>query len=170
MPPPYTGRMAEMVRVGSGAGFSMDRIDPAVELAERGALDYLVFECLAERTIALGTLARLRDPRRGYDPLLEARWRAVLPACRQRGIRVVTDMGAANPRAAAERTLELANELELAGLRVGLVTGDDVLDVVRDQDLPLMEGGHSAGLGERLVAANAYLGAEPVVEALAQGA
>lgn len=166
----YTGRMADLVRIGSGAGFSGDRIDPAVELAEQGEIDYLVFECLAERTIALGQLARLRDPRLGYDPLLEARWRAVLPACRRRGIPVITDMGAANPTAAATRTLELAAELGLAGLRVGLVSGDDVLDRVRDLDLPLLDGGRLPDIRDRLVSANAYLGAEPVAEALRQGA
>ncbi|TXM88589.1 DUF1446 domain-containing protein, partial [Methylobacterium sp. WL122] len=66
------------VRLGAGAGYAGDRIEPAVELAERGAIDYLVFEGLAERTIALAQQATLRDPGGGYDPLLEARMRAVL--------------------------------------------------------------------------------------------
>ncbi|CAN0374188.1 unnamed protein product [Phaeothamnion confervicola] len=68
------------IRVGTGAGFSDDRIEPAAELAERGKLDYLVFECLAERTIARENLARLKDPERGYTPYLVERFQAVLPA------------------------------------------------------------------------------------------
>ncbi|MBN8900103.1 MAG: acyclic terpene utilization AtuA family protein, partial [Rhodospirillales bacterium] len=82
------------VRIGSGAGYAGDRIEPAVELAERGDIAYLGFECLAERTIALAQQARLADPEGGYDPLLEARMRAVLPACARRRIRIVTNMGA----------------------------------------------------------------------------
>ena len=69
------------VRIGAGAGYSGDRIEPAVELAEKGGIQYLVFECLAERTIALAQQARMKDPNAGYDPLLAARMKAVLPAC-----------------------------------------------------------------------------------------
>jgi hypothetical protein len=96
------------IRIGSGAGYSGDRIEPAIELVEKGEIDYLVFECLAERTIALAQQARLKDPRAGYDPLLAARMRAVLPSCHAKNIRIVTNMGAANPVAAAEATRDIA--------------------------------------------------------------
>ncbi|MEE7462358.1 MULTISPECIES: acyclic terpene utilization AtuA family protein [Methylobacterium] len=159
------------VRLGAGAGYAGDRIEPAVELAERGDLDYLVFECLAERTIALAQQAKLRDPEGGYDPLLEARLRAVLGPCRARGIRIVTNMGAANPVAAARKAGALAREMGLAGLRIAAVTGDDLLDAVRAGDFVLEESGEPvAGLGNRVVSANAYLGAAPIVAALADGA
>lgn len=159
------------VRLGAGAGYAGDRIEPAVELAERGEIDYLVFECLAERTIALAQQARMRDPVSGYDPLLDARMRAVLAPCRRRGIRIVTNMGAANPVAAAERTQTIAREMGLSGLRIAAVTGDDVLDAVREGDFPLEEtGGRVSDLGNRIVSANAYLGVAPIVEALAAGA
>ncbi|SFE96580.1 acyclic terpene utilization AtuA family protein [Methylobacterium sp. 13MFTsu3.1M2] len=159
------------VRLGAGAGYAGDRIEPAVELAERGDLDYLVFECLAERTIALAQQAKLRDPEGGYDPLLEARLRAVLGPCRARGIRIVTNMGAANPVAAARKAGALARELGLAGLRIAAVTGDDLLDAVRAGDFVLEESSEPvAGLGNRVVSANAYLGAAPIVAALADGA
>jgi hypothetical protein len=159
------------VRIGSGAGYSGDRIEPAVELAEKGDIQYLGFECLAERTIALAQQERLRDPARGYDPLLEERMRAVLPVCRGNGIRVITNMGAANPVAAARKAAEVARSLGLAGLKIAAVTGDDVLDVCRAHDLPLLEiDGTVAGLGNRLVSANAYLGAAPIARALAEGA
>ena len=67
------------IRIGSGAGYSGDRIEPAVELAEKGEIQYLVFECLGERTVALAQQARMKNPEGGYDPLLEERFRAVLP-------------------------------------------------------------------------------------------
>ena len=159
------------LRIGSGAGYSGDRIEPAVELAEHGALDYLVFECLAERTIALAQQERQRDPASGFDPLLRQRMRAVLPACRARGVRIITNMGAANPLAAARATAALATELGLAGLRIAAVTGDDVTDAIRGADLPLMERtGRTGDLGVRIISANAYLGAGPIVQALAGGA
>jgi hypothetical protein len=159
------------VRIGSGAGYSGDRIEPAVELAEYGALDYLVFECLAERTIALAQQERQRDPAAGFDPLLRQRMRAVLPACLTRGVRIITNMGAANPLAAAHATAEVASELGLAGLRIAAITGDDVVDVIRGADLPLIERkGRTGDLGDRMLSANAYLGAGPIVEALGGGA
>ncbi len=118
------------VRIGAGAGYSGDRIEPAVELAEHGQLDYLVFECLAERTIAIAQQARRKDPALGYDPLLDARMHAVLPVAAPKGVRIVSNMGAANPRAAARRTARIAQSLGFAKLKVAAVEGDDVLDVV----------------------------------------
>jgi hypothetical protein len=159
------------IRIGCGAGYAGDRIEPAVELAERGTLDYLVFECLAERTIALAQQERRRDPSLGYDPMLAQRVRAVLGACARRGVRVITNSGAANPLAGAEVVRAVARELGLAGLRVAAVVGDDVYDGVRESDLRLDETGDTvASLGRRALSANAYLGAEPIVEALAGGA
>ena len=158
------------IRIGGGAGYSGDRIEPAIELAEQGELDYLVFECLAERTIALAQRARLANPAAGYDPLLEERMRAVLPLCAAKGIRIVTNMGAANPLAAAARIREIARSLDLPGFRVAAVLGDDVTDILRRGNY-MDEAGLPLGrLGERLLSANAYLGARPLVDALGQGA
>ncbi|CAL8980704.1 hypothetical protein RHODGE_RHODGE_00190 [Rhodoplanes serenus] len=159
------------IRIGAGAGYSGDRIEPAVELAEKGDIDYLVFECLAERTIALAQQAKMKNPAAGYDPLLAARMTAVLPICRAKGIKIVTNMGAANPEAAAEKTVEIARKLGLAGLKVAAVTGDDVVAAIRETPRRLEETGASTtDLGNRLVSANAYVGAAPIVEALAKGA
>jgi len=159
------------LRIGGGAGYSGDRIEPAVELAAKGGIDYLVFECLAERTIAIAQQAKLRDPAAGYDPLLEARMRAVLPLCARNRIRIVTNMGAANPRAAAAKTCAIARELGLPGLRIAAVEGDDVLDVLLAGDYRIEDNGQPvASLGKRIVSANAYLGAQPLVQALAAGA
>jgi hypothetical protein len=159
------------VRLGAGAGYSGDRIEPAVELAQYGALDYLIFECLAERTIAIAQQARRLDPELGYDPLLEARMRAVLPIATKNGVRIISNMGAANPRAAALKTAQIARELGLSGLKIAAVTGDDVLDVVRQGNFRFEESGESvASIDTRIVSANAYLGAAAIVEALANGA
>ncbi|MDY7067821.1 hypothetical protein PsexTeo8_43140 [Pseudomonas extremaustralis] len=156
------------LRIGSGAGYSGDRIEPAVELAEQGDLDYLVFECLAERTIALAQQARISDPSGGYDPLLSERMRRVLPFVggRQgrRRLRVITNMGAANPSAAAVEVRRIAGELGLT-LKVVAVVGDDVLDVLRPEQV--LDNGQTLGsLGERLISANAYLGVDGILEAL----
>jgi hypothetical protein len=166
-----TASPSRVVRIGAGAGYSGDRIEPVVELATHGALDYLVFECLAERTIALAQQARRIDPESGYDPLLEARMQAVLPVARRNGVRIVSNMGAANPLAAARKTASIAKALGLGGLKVAAVTGDDVLDVVRRGDCHFEESGEAvAGFDERIVSANAYLGAAPIVAALEAGA
>jgi hypothetical protein len=157
--------------LGSGAGYSGDRIEPAVELAEHGNIDYLVFECLAERTIALAQQAKLKDPNGGFDPLLEARMRAALPVCASKGIRIITNMGAANPIAAARKTAAIAAELGLRGLKIAAVTGDDVLEVVLKGPYRLEEtGGTVADLGDGIISANAYLGVAPIRDALAAGA
>lgn len=159
------------IRIGSGAGYSGDRIEPAIELAERGGLHYLGFECLAERTIALAQGAKLRDPSSGFDPLLTARMEAVLRPCAEQGIRIITNMGAANPLAAAKATAEIARRLGLGGLRVAAVTGDDVLDEVRQGDYALLERpGTVASLGHSIRSANVYLGIAPIVQALRGGA
>ena len=159
------------VRIGSGAGYSGDRIEPAVELAERGGIRYLVFECLAERTIAIAQQARMKDPGAGFDPLLAARMEACLPACRKNGVKIVTSMGAANPPAGARTIRDVARRLGIGGLKIAAVTGDDVLEAIRAHDPVLLETGERVSrLGDRLVAANAYLGAGPVVEALENGA
>jgi hypothetical protein len=163
--------MMRTIRIGSGAGYSGDRIEPAVELAEKGDIDYLVFECLGERTVALAQQARLKNPDSGYDPLLEERMRAVLPLCAAKGIKIVTNMGAANPEAAAKKTAEIVRTLGLSSLKIAAIVGDDVLDACKQGDLPILEfAGSIKQLGNRIVSANAYLGAEPMAEALSAGA
>lgn len=161
--------MRHGIRIGSGAGFAGDRIDPAVALAERGKLDYLVFECLAERTIALAVRAKRDNPDAGYDPLLEERLSAVLPAAAANKTTIISNMGAANPVAAARATAAIARKLGLGPLRIAAITGDDVLADI-SPDSPLVEGGTVAEWPGELIAANAYLGTEPLVQALGKGA
>src|SRR3979490_2700315 len=126
--------MMRTIRIGSGAGYSGDRVEPAGELAEKGDIHYLVFECLGERTVALAQQARMKNPDSGYDPLLEERMRAVLPVCAPAGLKIVTNMGAANPVAAARKTAEIARSLGLSSLKIAAVLGDDVLDACKGGD------------------------------------
>ena len=150
------------IRIGAGAGFAGDRIDPAIDLAREGQLDYLVFECLAERTIALAQLAKRQNLSPGFDPMLRMRMEAVLPFCVANRTRMITNMGAANPEAAARETISIARSLGLSGIRVAWVSGDDVMHLLADHS--------SQDPREHLVSANAYLGIEPIVDCLRGGA
>ena len=113
------------LRIGAGAGFAGDRIAPARDLAERGRLDYIAFECLAERTLAYGHLQRAADPDKGFHPLLDKRLGAVLAACVANGTTIITNMGVANPRAAGRAAQALAQRMGLK-IRIAVVTGDDI--------------------------------------------
>lgn len=165
-------RPADLLRIGAGASFADDRIPPAVDLAERGELDYLVFECLAERTIARENLTRAKNPEKGYTPRLADRMRAVLPACVRNKVRVVANMGAANPVAAAQVVLGLAADVGASGIGCAVLLGDDVSEVVhRMPQLRLMESGRPVeDLLPRMASANAYLGADAICRALQTGA
>lgn len=163
------------VHIGCGAGFSGDRFDAGVAVAATlaGAQGerFLIYEVLAERTLAIAQKLRREDPAKGYSPYLDAYLSPVLSDCHRHGIRIVTNMGAANPPGAARRVQELAGELGVKGLKVAAVTGDDLLATMSDAEIraqPVIEG---LKLGSRaIVAANAYLGAQPIVRALATGA
>lgn len=161
-----------LLRIGAGAGFADDRVEPAAALAEAGAVDYLVFECLAERTVARENLARQKDAERGYTPRLLERMDAVLPHCLRHGIRIVTNMGAANPAAAARAVRRRASGQGLGDVSCAVVEGDDVAEQIRrDPGLVLLESGDPAeSILPRMVSANAYLGADVIVRALATGA
>jgi len=162
----------DTIRVGAGAGTSDDRMLPALELAERGDIDYLVFECLAERTVSRENLARSKDPNLGYSPSLHARLRMVLPTCIKKGIRIVSNMGAANPVGGARAARKEAADLGLGHVPVAVVLGDDVSSIVKHKpELTLIENGEPLeSILPKMISANAYLGADVVREALDTGA
>jgi Acyclic terpene utilisation family protein AtuA len=161
---------SDVVRLGTGAGFSADRLDPAVDLVAQGGLDAIVFECIGERTLAFGHRDRMADPEAGYNPLLERRLRAVLPLCVEHGTRLITNMGVANPLAAASKTAEVARALGLRGLKIAALEGDDVSAAI-GEDTPLPESGITVReVGRPMVGANAYLGADAILPALEAGA
>src|SRR6187397_2596483 len=160
--------MRTSLRIGGGAGFAGDRLDAAVELARHGELDYLVLECLAERTIALAQLRRRRDPAAGYDTRLVERVESLLPILASNRVRLVSNFGAANPLAAADAIVDVARRMRIP-VKVAAVTGDDVLDAL-DPQAPAMESGAPLASHGPIVSANAYLGADAMLPALSSGA
>lgn len=160
------------IRIGSGAGYAGDRIEPAMELIEKGNLDYIIFECLAERTVAIGQQDKEKDPEKGYNQLLEYRMRKVLPLLAENHVKMITNMGAANPKEAAKKTKEIAEELGITGLKIACVTGDDMtnqLDQYMDHEV-LENGKKLEEMKESLISANVYMGSEGIQEALNRGA
>ncbi|WP_299983571.1 acyclic terpene utilization AtuA family protein [Desulfobacula sp.] len=159
------------IRIGGGAGFSGDRVDSAVELAAKSELDYIVLECLAERTVALGNMIKIREPGKGYSETLSARIRTLLPVCLPKGVRIISNMGSANPLAAGKRTYEIARELGFPEMQVAVVLGDDVLDIIKNKpELILLESGKTLeSILPRIISANAYMGADAIVPALETG-
>lgn len=166
----------DVFHVGNGAGFSGDRVDapgPVVDtLIASGRPAALFFEVLGERTVALAQLERRGDPSRGYEPMLERLLDPVLAPCARHGIAILGNFGGANPPAAAAMLARMALRHGMPDLRIAIVEGDDVRDTLDLDRLDVHEADASiAAIGaDNLVAANAYLGATPLVEALAQGA
>ena len=161
------------IRIGCGAGgCTYERMEPALELLHKGNLDYIVFECLAERTIANAQKEKLHVPSKGYNPMLEERMRAVLPVALRNGVKIISNMGAANTPCAVEKILEIAGGLSLSGFKAAMVEGDDILpDIGAYLDTPLYGKTQKLlELGGTIVAANAYLSGDPIKEALGNGA
>ncbi|RYF08203.1 MAG: DUF1446 domain-containing protein [Comamonadaceae bacterium] len=158
--------------VGCAAGFSGDRTDaaaPVVQaLIDSGQPAVLIFETLAERTLALAQLARRTQPDAGYEPLLDDLLRPVLAQCLQHGVRIVSNFGAANPMGAARRIQQLAAELGARRPRVAVVHGDDLSGQFYRPMLAQALG--AAMPTEPIVSANAYIGAQPIAQALRDGA
>lgn len=160
-----------MLRMGAGSGFSSDRLQPAIDLARDGALDWLVFETIGERTLAFGHRDRKLDPAKGYNPQLAKRMRGVLQACRDNRTRVMTNMGVANVPAAAQVVIDVARELGLKGLKVAAVLGDEVTELMAPETELFDYGGRRlADVGRPLVGANAYLGIDAILPAVRSGA
>jgi Acyclic terpene utilisation family protein AtuA len=160
------------IRIGSGAGYAGDRVEPAVALIEHGDLDYIIFECLAERTIAIAQQEKLRDPEAGYNGLLPYRMERVIPAIKNRRPRIVSNMGAANPIGAARKILEIARNHGLSKLKIAAITGDDVVDRLdKFVHLETLETHTTLStLRDKVISANAYTGARKITEALGAGA
>jgi hypothetical protein len=160
--------MKNKIRIGCGAGFSGDRLEPAVILAEKGELDYLVLECLAERTIALAQKRKAIDPEKGYDPLLKKRMELLLPIIKEKNICLITNMGAANPTAALKEVIEIAKNKALS-IKVAAVLGDDVYELLTGNEIAIETNRPLKDSGQ-LISANAYLGSDAILAALQTGA
>jgi hypothetical protein len=169
------GLMDAKVFIGSAAGFAGDRSDagvPVVEaLAAHSGPRFLMYETLAERTLALCQLERRKDPARGYSPALERMLTPVLAQCLAAGITIVGNFGAANPPAAARRIAGIAQSLGLPVPRIAIVEGDDLSGRLSASELARREtDGKILAQARDIISANLYLGAQPIARAFDQGA
>lgn len=165
--------MKDVLRLGAGSGFWGDAQDPAVELLEKGELDYLCFDYLAELTMALLQRQKMKNSDAGYIPDAVQCMNALLPQARERGTRLISNGGGVNIRAAAQRIVENARKDGLAGARIALVEGDDLLgklDSLTSSNVPLtnMDTGDEdfSAIRSRVVSANVYTDSSGIVESL----
>ena len=169
--------MKEKIRIASGQGFWGDMLDAPVRQVEGGPIDYMMLDYLAEVTMSIMQKQRARDPLAGYARDFVPLMRQILPACVERNIRITANAGGVNVEGCAAAVRDVARELGLGGkLRIGIVTGDDIMDrlddlLARDIELRNMDTGEPLStVRDRIQSANAYLGAWPMVEALNRGA
>jgi hypothetical protein len=168
--------MKEKIRIASGQGFWGDLPRAPYDQVTKGPVDYLMMDYLAEVTMSIMQKQKRKDPALGYAKDLVPLMEQLLPVIAARGIRVITNGGGVNPTACRDALFTAARKIGIKHLRIGVVTGDDILD--RLQDLVLkgisltnMETGERIqGVIERVMSANVYFGAWPIVEALGQGA
>jgi hypothetical protein len=169
--------MKEKLRIAAGQGFWGDLPDAPVRQVEGGQIDYLMLDYLAEVTMSIMQKQRARDPSSGYARDFVPLMKQILPACVERNIKVIANAGGVNVEGCAAAVREVANSLGLNGkLKIGIVTGDNILDHIDDLlargiELSNMDTGQPlATVRDRIQSANAYLGAAPIVEALHRGA
>ena len=164
--------MKKSIRIGAGAAWWGDRVEPAKLNAERGELDYMCFETMAEATVSAAQVRARRDPSfEGYDTYLDDRMQAVLPACMKNGTRIISNQGWINPDAAAKRIVHWLQKLGHKGVKVASINGSLITDRVLSLTQKIMENGQpTSTLAPNLISAEAYLGAEPIAQALAAGA
>ncbi len=177
MSAPVAAASPKSVRLGAGSGFWGDALDPAMEVLDKGRVDYLCFDFLAELTMALLQRQRQKNPQAGYIPDAVQAMKAMMPMARERGTCLISNGGGVNPRSGAQRIVEDARALGLHGTKVALVEGDDLLDRIDEllaSGLPLahMETGDTdfARVRDRVVAANVYTDCSGIVEGLGLGA
>ncbi len=167
----------KQIRLGSGSGFWGDGFDPAMEVLEKGQLDYLCFDFLAELTMALLQRQKLKNPNAGFIPDAVQFMKAMMPTAHEQGTRLISNGGGVNPMAAGQQMLADARALGLQGLKVGVVQGDDLLAQIAQLradgvDLRHMEDPERnfADIVDRIVCANVYTDGSGVAQALGEGA
>ena len=164
------------VRIGAAEGFYGDSIDAAVDIARNGDVQYLSFDCLAELTMAILLKDKKKDPSKGYTQDVTVSMRALLPYVKEKGIKILTNAGGINPEGAQQEVIRVAQELGITGLKVAVVTGDNLIeqmDELQQQGVSfehMTTGEKIDQVRDKLLFANAYLSARPIVEALKQGA
>jgi hypothetical protein len=169
--------MKDKIRIAAGQGFWGDLPDAPVRQVEGGPIDYLMLDYLAEVTMSIMQKQKARDPNAGYARDFVPLMKQILPACVERDIKVVANAGGVNVGGCAAAVREAARELGLRGkLKIGIVTGDNIMDRIDDllgREIELRNMDTNAPLAtvrDQIQSANAYLGAAPIVEALNNGA
>ena len=169
--------MSRTVRVDAGQGFWGDWLEAPRRQVEGGQVDYLMLDYLAEVTMSILQKQKERDPKMGYARDFIGAMESVMPAVADRGVKVIANAGGVNPPACAEAVREVARARDAASkVRIGVVTGDDLLPrldelIAAGHPFANMETGAPLGsVRDRVLSANAYIGSEPIVEALARGA
>jgi len=168
--------MKGRVRIASGQGFWGDLLSAPREQVRRGPIDYLVMDYLAEVTMSILQKQKRKDPALGYARDLVPLMEELLPLLVEKDIRVITNGGGVNPAACRDAIFAAAARRGIRGLAIGVVAGDDILPQLgelRTAGIPLanMETGEDlAGVADRVLSANVYFGAGPIVRALREGA
>ncbi|KAB2909446.1 MAG: DUF1446 domain-containing protein [Ignavibacteriales bacterium] len=168
--------MKEKIRIASGQGFWGDLIEAPFWQVTSGQVDYLVMDYLAEVTMSILQKQKNKDPKLGYARDIPPLMRRILPICSEKGIKVITNGGGVNPRGCAEAIAEVANSLGISGLKIAVIEGDNInnrLDelIAAGAYLENMETGEPIdSVKDKLLSANVYFGAFPIVEALQKGA
>ena len=165
------------IRIASGSAYWGDMLEPAVELCEKGDIQYIGFDHLAELTMAILQRMKAKDPTKGYIQDIIPWMQAILPVCHRKGIKIITNAGGVNPEAAADEVIKIARSLGIKNLKIGVITGDDVsgcLDELRAKGYKFanLDTGEEDidRIKDKIVAANAYIGADKIIGALEQGA
>ena len=168
--------MKEKIKIASGQGFWGDLIDAPYNQVMEGEIDYLVMDYLAEVTMSILQKQKNINPQFGYARDIPALMKRILPTCKEKGIKVITNGGGVNPVGCAQAIIDVAKELNITGLKVAVVLGDDIKErldeLISDgEELANMETGEKIiTVKDKLLSANVYLGAFPIVEALQKGA
>ncbi|GMU88046.1 MAG: hypothetical protein AMXMBFR49_02540 [Chlorobiota bacterium] len=168
--------MKEKIRIASGQGFWGDLIEAPYWQVTSGDIDYLVMDYLAEVTMSILQKQKNKDPKLGYARDIPPLMKRILPVCKEKGIKVITNGGGVNPQACAEAIAAVAAELGISGLKIAVIEGDNIknsLDglLAAGAELANMETGEPiTGVKDKLLSANVYFGAFPIVEALQKGA
>lgn len=168
--------MKEKIRIASGQGFWGDLIDAPYHQVTKGNIDYLVMDYLAEVTMSILQKQKNKNPKQGYARDIPELLRKILPITKAKGIKIITNGGGVNPQACAEACIQVANEIGIDKLKIGIVTGDDIKDRIDEIissgcELLNMEDGKSiVSTKEKILSANVYFGAFPIVKALNLGA
>lgn len=168
--------MKEKIRIASGQGFWGDLIDAPVHQVTAGQVDYLVMDYLAEVTMSILQKQKNKNPKLGYAKDIPELMKTILPVCKEKNIKVITNGGGVNPEACTEAIFDVARSLSITDLKIAVVLGDNILDKLDEIisagcELNNMETGESVrGVKDKLLSANVYFGAFPIVEALQKGA